>query len=56
VLAQNRANLAGTILFVFQPSEEGRAVDGGPGDDWIYGEAGDDILKGGRGSDRLLGG
>jgi amidohydrolase len=31
VLAQNRANLAGTILFVFQPSEEGRAVDGGPG-------------------------
>ena len=31
VLAQNRAELAGTIIFVFQPSEEGRAVDGGPG-------------------------
>ena len=31
VLAANRANLAGTIIFVFQPSEEGRPLDGGLG-------------------------
>src|SRR5262245_2533709 len=31
VLAARRAELAGTVIFVFQPSEEGRAPDGGPG-------------------------
>lgn len=31
VLAAQRERLAGTVIFVFQPSEEGRAVDGGPG-------------------------
>ncbi|MBY0562935.1 MAG: amidohydrolase [Hyphomonadaceae bacterium] len=31
VLAANRANLAGTVIFVFQPSEEGRPLDGGLG-------------------------
>lgn len=31
VLAQNRAMLAGTIIFVFQPSEEGRPADGSLG-------------------------
>jgi amidohydrolase len=31
VLAAQRERIAGTLIFVFQPSEEGRAVDGGPG-------------------------
>jgi amidohydrolase len=31
VLAAQRQQLRGTVIFVFQPSEEGRAVDGGPG-------------------------
>jgi amidohydrolase len=31
VLAARREELAGTVIFVFQPSEEGRAPDGGPG-------------------------
>src|SRR5262245_5908644 len=31
VLAAQREHIAGTIIFVFQPSEEGRATDGGPG-------------------------
>lgn len=31
VLAERRAELAGTVIFVFQPSEEGRAADGGLG-------------------------
>jgi amidohydrolase len=31
VLAAQREQLRGTVIFVFQPSEEGRAVDGGPG-------------------------
>jgi amidohydrolase len=31
VLAAQRDRLAGTVIFVFQPSEEGRAPDGGPG-------------------------
>jgi amidohydrolase len=31
VLAARRQDLAGTVIFVFQPSEEGRAPDGGPG-------------------------
>lgn len=31
VLAANRASLAGTVIFVFQPSEEGRPLDGGLG-------------------------
>lgn len=31
VLAARREDISGTIVFVFQPSEEGRAVDGGPG-------------------------
>ena len=31
VLAAQRGQLHGTVIFVFQPSEEGRAPDGGPG-------------------------
>ncbi len=31
VLAAQRNQLSGTVIFVFQPSEEGRAPDGGPG-------------------------
>lgn len=31
VLAAQRQHLRGTVIFVFQPSEEGRAPDGGPG-------------------------
>jgi len=31
VLAAQREQLRGTVIFVFQPSEEGRAPDGGPG-------------------------
>ncbi|MGQ0532844.1 MAG: amidohydrolase [Caulobacteraceae bacterium] len=31
VLAAQRDRLAGTVIFIFQPSEEGRAPDGGPG-------------------------
>jgi amidohydrolase len=31
VLAAQREQLHGTVIFVFQPSEEGRAPDGGPG-------------------------
>jgi amidohydrolase len=31
VLSQRRAELAGTVIFVFQPSEEGRPLEGGLG-------------------------
>jgi amidohydrolase len=31
VLSQGRAEIAGTVIFVFQPSEEGRPTDGGLG-------------------------
>jgi amidohydrolase len=31
VLSQRRADVAGTVIFVFQPSEEGRPADGGLG-------------------------
>jgi amidohydrolase len=31
VLAAQRQHLRGTVIFIFQPSEEGRAPDGGPG-------------------------